>query len=1075
MKYLSVILMFLCTVMTAQEPEKPFSSSSFKGLKLRNVGPALQSGRIADIAVHPEDQNCWYVAVGSGGVWKTVNAGTTWTPVFDSVSSYSIGCVTIDPNNLHTIWVGTGENVGGRHVGYGDGIYRSMDDGKSWKNMGLKDSEHISKIIVHPANSAIVYAAVQGPLWSEGGERGLFKTTDGGETWKKVLGGNSWTGVTDLVMDPEDPNRLYAATWQRHRNVAAYVGGGPGSGIHRSMDGGESWEKMTSGIPGSNLGKIGLAISPFNSQEIYAAIELDRRKGGVFMSKNGGGSWTKQSDAVAGATGPHYYQELYASPHHEGTLYLVDNNIQISDDHGKSFRRMNETGKHGDSHSIYFRADDPEYLLIGTDGGVYESFDLATTWRFVANLPVTQYYKVAVDDAEPFYFIYGGTQDNGSHGGPSRTDTEHGIRNADWFNILGADGHQTATEPGNPGIVYAETQQGGLHRIDRITGEQVYIQPQAGAGEPFERFNWDTPILVSPHNPARIYTASYRVWQSENRGNNWSAISGDLTRNQERLTLPIMGRVQSWDNAWDLFAMSTYNTITSLSESPLKEGLIYAGTDDGIIQVTENGGETWSKLEVGSIKGIPATAFVNDIRADLHEAQTVYAVLDNHKFGDFKPYVIKSTDAGKTWVSIAGDIPDRTLVWRLVQDHERKELLFAGTEFGIYFTVDGGGKWIQLKGGVPTISFRDITIQRRENDLVAASFGRGFFILDDLTPLRMASPELLEQEAVLFPVRDPWRYVQKRIVHSQGASEYRAENPPFGAVFTYYLKEDLKSRKEQRKASEKSLEKQNANIPFPGWDTLEKEITEDAPSLLFTVKDQDGTVVNHVKAPAKKGIHRVSWNLRHASQRVVNPDAPSGFQSFSDGFLVTPGKYSVTMYSVQDGGVSQLAGEQKFHVKSLRDGVLEASSDEEIDQFRKELEAFQQEIGKVSSQLVTARKKIESMKKACFKLDTDATGLLESVYEAEAAVQQLENRMNGNRAKGEVGEKEPPAPGLRMMVAYRGLSTTYGPTDLHRESLELGKQELEPIRTELKKVTGELLPELEKALKEAGGPWIESP
>ena len=352
---------------------------------------------------------------------------------------------------------------------------------------------------------------------------------------------------------------------------------------------------------------------------------------------------------------------------------------------------------------------------------------------------------------------------------------------------------------------------------------------------------------------------------------------------------------------------------------------------------------------------------------------------------------------------------------------------------------------------------------------MAASFGRGFFILDDLTPLRMASPELLEQEAVLFPVRDPWRYVQKRIVHSQGASEYRAENPPFGAVFTYYLKEDLKSRKEQRKASEKSLEKQNANIPFPGWDTLEKEITEDAPSLLFTVKDQDGTVVNHVKAPAKKGIHRVSWNLRHASQRVVNPDAPSGFQSFSDGFLVTPGKYSVTMYSVQDGGVSQLAGEQKFHVKSLRDGVLEASSDEEIDQFRKELEAFQQEIGKVSSQLVTARKKIESMKKACFKLDTDATGLLESVYEAEAAVQQLENRMNGNRAKGEVGEKEPPAPGLRMMVAYRGLSTTYGPTDLHRESLELGKQELEPIRTELKKVTGE------KALKEAGGPWIESP
>ncbi len=402
---------------------------------------------------------------------------------------------------------------------------------------------------------------------------------------------------------------------------------------------------------------------------------------------------------------------------------------------------------------------------------------------------------MAVDDAEPFYFIYGGTQDNGSHGGPSRTDAES-IRNADWFNILGADGHQTATEPGNPGIVYAETQQGGLHRIDRITGEQVYIQPQAGDGDPHERFNWDTPILVSPHKPSRIYTASYRVWQSENRGDSWKAISGDLTRNQERISLPIMGRAQSWDNAWDIYAMSTYNTISSLSESPLKEGLIYAGTDDGIIQVTEDGGASWRKLEVGSIKGIPATAFVNDIRADLFDANTVYAALDNHKFGDFKPYLIKSTDAGKSWSSITGNLPDRTLVWRLVQDHEKSDLLFAATEFGIYFTLDGGSEWIQLKGGVPTISFRDITIQRRENDLVAASFGRGFFILDDISPLREATPEILEKEAKLFPVKDPWVYVPKHVAHSQGNAEYTAENPAFGAVFTYFLKEDIKSMKE---------------------------------------------------------------------------------------------------------------------------------------------------------------------------------------------------------------------------------------------------------------------------------------
>ena len=1072
MKYMAISLLLLATALTAQEPDEPFSSTTFSGLKLRNVGPALQSGRIADIAVHPDDNNCWYVAVGSGGVWKTVNGGTTWTPVFDKESSYSIGCVTIDPSNPSTVWVGTGENVGGRHVGYGDGIYRSTDGGQSWEHMGLKESQHISRIIVHPSNPEVVFVAAQGPLWSQGGERGLYKSADGGRSWRKVLGGNEWTGVTDVVMDPEDPDWLYAATWQRHRNVASYIGGGPGSGIHRSTDGGENWEKMTSGIPGSNLGKIGLAISPFDRDVVYAAIELDRRKGGLFMSADRGVTWSKQSDAVSGATGPHYYQELYASPHHEGTLYLVDNNMQISDDHGKSFRLMNEEEKHGDNHAISFRRDDPDYLLVGTDGGLYESFDLAKTWRYVTNLPVTQFYKVAVDDAEPFYFIFGGTQDNGSQGGPSRTDNRAGIRNADWINILGADGHQAATEPGNPGIVYAETQQGGLHRIDRITGEQVYIQPQAGRGEPHERFNWDTPILVSPHNPARIYTASYRVWKSENRGDSWEAISGDLTRNQERMALPIMGRIQSWDNPWDIYAMSTYNTITSLAESPLQEGLIYAGTDDGIIQVTEDGGASWRKLEVGSIKGIPATGFVNDIRADLFDARTVYAVLDNHKYGDLQPYVIKSTDRGRSWTSMRGDLPDRTLVWRLVQDHVNKELIFAATEFGIYFTIDGGTRWTKLEGGVPTISFRDITIQRRENDLVAASFGRGFFILDDIAPLRAATPELLEQEAALFPVKDPWHYVPRQTVHSQGSSDFRAENPPFGAVFTYYLKEEVKSKREIRKNSEKNRDKQQADNPFPGWDALEKERTEDAPYLLFTVKDRDGTIVNQVKAPAKKGIHRVNWDLRHASQRVTTSSGVSGFRGASGGFMATPGSYSVTMYAVQDGQVKQLGEKQSFEARPLYEGVLEASTAAEIDRFRVELEALQREYGKVSSSLKKAEEKVKAMKQACLKLDRDTPELLARVHDAEAEVLKLDLLLNGNQSKQEVGEKEVPSPGTRMMVASRGLSTTYGPTDMHEENLKLAMEDLAPVKEGVEQLTGHLLPELEKALVAAGGPWI---
>ncbi|NND52385.1 MAG: glycosyl hydrolase, partial [Saprospiraceae bacterium] len=628
-----ILFVFICFG-TADMKAQKMTSETFSGLSFRNIGPAMTSGRIADIAIHPENENVWFVAVGSGGVWKTTNSGTTWEPIFDKESTYSIGCVTIDPNNVHTIWVGTGENVGGRHVAFGDGIFVSYDDGKSWKNMGLKNSEHISKIIVHPENSDIIWAASQGPLWSKGGERGIYKSTDGGTSWKRTLGDDEWVGATDILINPDNPDELYAATWQRQRTVAAYLGGGPGSGLHKSLDGGESWTKLTKGIPKSNLGKIGLAMSHFDSDVIYAAIELDRKKGGIFMSTDRGASWTKQSDAVSGGTGPHYYQELYTSPHTDGMLYLMNNRVLISDDHGKTFKTMNERNKHVDSHALAFKSSDPNYLLFGTDGGLYETFDHTKSWKYIRNLPITQYYKVAVDDTEPFYNVYGGTQDNGSHGGPSRTTSSDGIANADWWKTLGADGHQSATEPGNPAITYGEFQQGVLFRIDQTTREIVSIQPQPGEGEPYERFNWDAPILVSPHNPTRLYFASQRVWKSDNRGDDWTAISRDLTLNQDRISLPMYGKQQSWDNAWDVGAMSNYNTITSLAESPQQEGLIYAGTDDGIIQVTENGGSSWRKITLGSIKGLPSTPFVNDVRADLFDANVVYAALDNHKYGD---------------------------------------------------------------------------------------------------------------------------------------------------------------------------------------------------------------------------------------------------------------------------------------------------------------------------------------------------------------------------------------------------------------------------------------------------------
>ena len=1047
-------------------------TTEFSGLKFRSLGPALTSGRIADIAIHPKNENVWFVAVGSGGVWKTVNSGTTWTPVFDKEKSYSIGCVTIDTNNPHTIWVGSGENVGGRHVGFGDGIYVSYDDGKSWKNMGLTKSEHISKILIHPENSNVIWVAAQGPLWSKGGERGVYKSNDGGKTWNKTLGNAEWMGATDLLIDPRNPDVLYAASWQRHRTVAAYLGGGPGSGIHKSVDGGETWVKLSDGIPKSNLGKIGLAMNHFNPDIIYAAIELDRLKGGVFMTENGGQSWKKQSNTVSGGTGPHYYQELYASPHHNGKLFLMNNIVKISDDHGKTFADMNEKKKHVDSHAMAFKASDPNYVLFGTDGGLYESFDLTKSWKFIRNLPVTQYYKVAVDDAKPFYHIYGGTQDNGSHGGPSRTRNKVGIVNSDWWITLSADGHQSATEPGNPDITYGEFQEGWLWRVDQTTREAVFIQPQAGPGEAAERFNWDAPILVSPHKPTRLYFASQRVWKSDNRGDSWQAISKDLTRNQERLALPIMGAQKSWDNAWDVNAMSNYNTITSLAESPLQEGLLYAGTDDGIIQTSEDGGANWRKFELGSLKGVPATAFVNDVRADLFDAGTVYAALDNHKYGDFKPYLIKSTDKGRTWNLINGNLPSRLITWRLVQDHIQKNLLFAATEYGVYFTKDGGGKWMQLKEGLPTIAIRDITIQRRENDLVAASFGRGFYVLDDISPLREHNSETKTQEATFFDVKPAYWFVRQSEIYGQGNAEYAAANPLFGAVFTYYLKDSIPSLKNIRKAAEKN----KSTVPFPGWEALEAEKLQKGPSVLLTVKDQNNKVVKVVKGTNKKGFNRVNWALDVADRSGEKLQPPKAVEEYFDlTILATPGDYTVSLSKLLDGKQSSLGTPKTFKIIPLAKGALEGASHEEIAAFRSTFEAFQQDMNATQTVLGENKLKVEAMQRALRKATSPSPQLFDKLHNARKAVLALDSDLNGNKAKAEVGEKSKPNPNSAAFVGAVALSSsTYGPTATHKSALNVAQAQLKAIKIRLQDLANTTIPALETELKASGAPWIES-
>jgi photosystem II stability/assembly factor-like uncharacterized protein len=1006
------------------------------------------------------------VAVGSGGVWKTENAGTTWSPIFDDQSTYSTGCITLDPSNPSTVWVGSGENVGGRHVAYGDGIYKSTDDGKTWKNMGLKNSEHISEIIVHPDNSDVVWVAVQGPLWSKGGERGLYKTTDGGANWKQVLGNNEWTGVTDIMVDPRNPQIIYAATWDRHRTVAALMGGGPGSGIHRSDDGGNTWRKLTNGLPSSNMGKIGITISPQQPDVVYAAIELDRTKGGVYRSANRGESWTKMSNTVSGGTGPHYYQELYASPHEFDRLYLMNVRVLTSGDGGKTFSQLPERNKHSDNHAIVFKKEDPNYIMLGTDAGIYESFDSAKTWRYIKNLPLTQFYKVAVNNAEPFYHMFGGTQDNGSAGGPSATDEREGIANKHWYKTLFADGHQSATDPVYNDIIYAETQQGGLHRVDLTTGEQVSVQPQARAGEPHERFNWDAPILVSPHNPARLYFASYRVWKSESRGDDWEPISGDLTRNEERITLPIMGRQQSWDNAWDVGAMSNYNTITSLSESPIQEGLLYAGTDDGFIQVSENGGDSWRAIPVTNL-GLPARSFVNDIKADLYDVNTVYVALDNHKEGDFNPYLYKSTDKGLTWKSISNNIPKRTLVWRMVQDNVKKNLLFAATEYGVYTSLNGGDSWQKLPG-TPTISFRDITIQKRENDLVAASFGRGFFVLDDYSALREFTESNLNQKGKLFSPRPAKWFVPRSNTGNTGADYYFAKNPEYGAVFTYHLADDYKTQKQIRVSKEKKIK--NSNIPFPGWDALDAEGRESTAKVILTIHDGAGNIINKVSQKASKGSHRIAWDLTHFNPFAISSDGSSRRRYGGGGAMVIPGNYSASLHLEKEGSVTPLDGPISFEVKPIREGVLKGASYEDYDSFRVALTELMKEMNAVQDVFSESIKKHKALKVALSRSNI-APGPIEGQLASLDNEINAINKLSGSPSRSEIGERNPATMQSYLYNAMNGMENSYGPTGINKKSFEIAKKMLTTIKAKVEALDSSITP-IEKALKAAGAPYI---
>ncbi len=1048
------------------------SQSTFGALRFRSVGPALMSGRITDLAVNPSNPAEYFVSAACGGVWKTVNNGTTYTPVFDDQGAFSIGCLAMDPKNSNVIWVGTGENNSQRSVAFGDGIYKTKDGGQSWQNMGLGDSEHIGMIAIHPRQPDVVYVAAQGPLWRAGGDRGLYKTTDGGETWDQVLFISENTGINEVHLDPRDPDTIYASAYQRRRHVWTLINGGPESAIYKSTDGGVHWRKLTKGLPSVDMGRIGMDLSPANPDVVYAIVEAAEGKGGTFRSTDRGETWEKRSGYVSGS--PQYYNEIFCHPHDQDLVYAMDTYMQVTRNGGASFERVPIVDKHVDEHALWIDPDHPDHMLSGCDGGMYETWDGGEHWDYQANLPLTQFYRVAVDDAEPFYNIIGGTQDNASQVGPSRTIDRAGIANADWVMTVMGDGFESQVEPGDPDTLYSLVQYGELVRYDKRSMEIVDIKPQEAPGEAPYVWNWDAPFLVSQHSPARLYFAGDRLFRSEDRGNSWNAISGDLTRQIDRNSLKVMGTIQKPEAVAKDASTSIYGNAVSLAESPLDENVLYVGTDDGLVHVTKDGGESWTRI--ANFPDVPSRTYVSFLTASHHEPGRVYAAFNNHKMGDFTPYLLRSDDFGENWTSLAESIPERNFVWSLAEDHEDPDLLFLGTEFGAFYTVDGGTAWVKLSG-LPTIAVRDVEIQRRESDLVLATFGRSFYVLDDYSPLREVKEGALQSDAHLFAVKDAKSYIETSRLGMasgrgfQGASYYTASNPPFGAVITMHLKDGLKTMAEVRKEKQKG-----EDWNYPSIEEFRAEDEESEPRVVLTFRNDQQEVVRRLDAPRTAGVHRVAWNLRGQEPDPISlsPRSAPMWAPPSSGSLVPPGTYDVTLSREVAGVETVLAGPVAFQVESLDLAQYSATGEarnaahafrQEVAGLSKALQGALRVANEASTRLALVRRAVESTPAA----NQELLGKVEALRKQLIAIQ---TELRGDSTRARRAEPSDPSIARRIgRIVGDQWWVTSAPTQTQRDQFRYGAEAFDAVMDKLKALVEQAIPGLEQELDAAGAPW----
>jgi len=868
------------------------------GMQARSIGPAGMSGRIADIEAVVSNPDIVYVGAATGGVWKSLNGGLTFEPIFDDQPVHAVGDIAIFQASSDIVWVGTGEGNPRNSASVGNGVYKSMDAGRSWTHLGLDESERIHRIVLHPSNPDIAYVGAMGREWGESPERGLFKTEDGGATWRKILYVNETTGVGDMEMDPTNPNKLIVALWDYRRWPWFFRSGGPGSGLYLTVDGGRSWRKLTpeDGLPEGELGRIGLAIAPSNPNVIYALIEA--KENALYKSEDGGYTWRKTGARDNVGSRPFYYSDLRVDPRDPNRVYSLWSLVSVSKDGGDSFELlMTWDAAHPDHHAMWISPSDPTLIYEGNDGGVYVSRDRGETWRFVSNLPLAQFYHINVDMETP-YHVLGGLQDNGSWRGPSAVWENGGIRNLHWEEVGFGDGFATLADPSDPLVGYSMSQEGHLIRWDLRTGERKDIRPAPPEGEEL-RFNWNSAIAIDPFDPSTVYYGSQFLQKCTDRGDSWETISPDLTTNNPEW----QKQAESGGLTYDVTGAENFTTIMTIAPSPVQQGVIWVGTDDGRVQATRDGGVTWESVE-RNIRGVPANTWVPHIEPSKFDAAIAFVVFDNHRRSDWMPYVYVTHDYGRRWRSLAtDDLWGYALV--IEQDPLQPDLLFLGTEFGLYFSLNGGQSWLKWTHGLPTASAMALIVHPREHDLVIGTHGRAAYILDDIRPLRSLTAETLARPIHLFDIPDAQQYMVKQTGASRfpGHAEFRGANRPYGALITYSLNvEGLPHPKEEIERQRKAAQPQAAAAEREGR-------PERGPQVSIEISDADGEVIRRIEAPAKLGVNRVAWDLRRDGfKRPRGDEEPSFFEP--GGPEVLPGTYGVKLtYGEHEvtGSVSVLA------------------------------------------------------------------------------------------------------------------------------------------------------------------------